>query len=265
LPSADTRRRLVEEAPAWDEARWKNLLSSATVCRHWAPMARDRGLTVERQPAGERFFVDLSRGDFGAYVEGLSKNRKKKVLYYRRRMEKEGGLEPQRVTSAQEIPAFLGEIARLNRRRQGEKGESSAWQSARFRQFHQRVAPRLLDRGWLDLRMWRKDGRCVAAVYNLLYAGTIYYYQSGFDTSAFGNMSPGLVTLTEVIEWGFQTGQRRFDFLVGAEGSYKEDYGCQTEEVVDLRVYNATWKGQLFRSATGVRRLWRALTARPGV
>ena len=259
--SAEVWRRLMQEGPAWDEGRWKNLLSSSIVCRYWRPMARDRGLSVETQPTGERFYVDLTQGDFNAYLEGLSKNRKKRILYYRRRMEKEGGLERQRVTSPDQIPTFLGEIARLSRLRQGEKGESSAWQSAKFREFHQRVGPGLLARGWLDLWMWHKDGRCVAALYNLIYGGTIYYYQSGFDTAAFGNVSPGLLTLSEVIEWGFQHRQQRFDFLVGAEGSYKEDYGCQTEPVMDLRMYNTTWKGQLSRSATEVRRLWRALTA----
>jgi CelD/BcsL family acetyltransferase involved in cellulose biosynthesis len=263
---AEVWRRLLQEGPAWDEGRWKNLLESSTICRYWRPIARDGGLSVEAQPTGERFFVDLSQADFGAYLDGLSKNKKKRILYYRRRMEKEGGLQRQRVTTAEEIPTFLGEIARLNRQRQGEKGELSAWQSAKFREFHLRVAPRLLARGWLDLRVWRKEGRCVAAIYNMVYGGTIYYYQSGFDTAAFGNVSPGLLTLSEVIEWGFEQRLQRFDFLVGNEGSYKEDYGCQTQPVLDLRVYNTTWKGQLSRSATGVRRLWRALTsARPRV
>ncbi len=255
-------RCLRRERASWDEARWGNLLESSLLCRYLRPMARDSGLSVDAHPAGERFFVDLSRGDFTAYVDGLSKQRKKRIYYYRRRMEKEGGLTERRVESADELPRFLTEIARLSRQRQGEKGEGSAWQSEKFQEFHRLVLPRLLARGWLDLRMWWKDGRCVAALYNVVFAGTIYYYQSGFDTSAFGNVSPGLLTLSQVIEWGFVNRQRRFDFLVGAEGSYKEDYACQTEAVMDLHLFNATLGGQFSRSATQVRRLWRAARSR---
>jgi CelD/BcsL family acetyltransferase involved in cellulose biosynthesis len=251
-------RRLQAEGARWDEARWGNLLDGSLVCRYLRPMARDAGLSVAASPAGERFFVDLAGGDFPGWVEGLSKNRKKRIFYYRRRMEKEGGLTERRVQSAAEIPLFLAEIARLSRRRQGEKGEGSAWESARFVEFHRQVLPRLLARGWLDLRGWWKGDRCVAALYNVVHAGTIVYYQSGFDTEAFGNVSPGLYTLSQVIEGGFASGQRRFDFLVGAEGSYKEDYGCRTEPVVDLHLFNATLAGQLARSATQVRRLWQA-------
>jgi CelD/BcsL family acetyltransferase involved in cellulose biosynthesis len=259
---AEIWRVLQEEERGWDEACWGNLLSSSILCRYLGPMARDAGLAVASRPAGERYFVDLSHGDFASYVEGLSKNRKKRIYYYRRRMEKEGGLTERRLQSAEEIPFFLSEIARLNRQRQGEKGESSAWRSEKFRRFHDLVAPRLHARGWLDLRMWLKEGRCVAALYDLVYAGTIYYYQSGFDTPAFGNVSPGLLTLSEVIEWGFLQGQRRFDFLVGAQGSYKEDYACRTEAVLDLQLYNRTFAGQLIRSASEVRRMWRAARSR---
>jgi CelD/BcsL family acetyltransferase involved in cellulose biosynthesis len=252
-------RRLQKERGSWDEARFSNVLESSLLARYLRPMARDAGLPVEAGPAGERFFVDLGgAGDFAAYVEGLSKSRKKKIYYYRRRMEKQGGLQERRVQSAAEIPVFLAEIARLSERRQGEKGEGSAWQSARFVEFHRQVLPDLLARDWLDLRSWWMGDRCVAALYNMVYGGTIYYYQSGFDTAAFGNVSPGLYTITQVIEWGFASRQRRFDFLVGVQGSYKEDYGCRTEPVVDLRIFNATLGGQLSHSATQVRRLWRA-------
>jgi CelD/BcsL family acetyltransferase involved in cellulose biosynthesis len=254
----ETWRRLQVESGSWDEARWGNILESSLLIRYLRPMARDAGLGVDIRPAGERFVVDLEGRDFPAYVEGLSRNRKKRIYYYRRRMEKEGGLTERRVQSAAEIPVFLGEIARLSQRRQGEKGEGSAWESARFVEFHRQVLPPLLARGWLDLRSWWQGDRCVAALYNVVYAGTIYYYQSGFDTEAFGNVSPGLYTLSQVIEWGFTTRQRRFDFLVGNEGSYKEDYGCRTESVLDLQVFNITLTGHLAHSANQARRLWQA-------
>jgi CelD/BcsL family acetyltransferase involved in cellulose biosynthesis len=246
-------QRMLAERPRWDEAVFRNVLDTSLLARFVQPMARDDGCGATRRPSGERFWVDLSGGDFNAYVDGLSKKKKKRIFYYRRRLEKEGGFVERRLQERGEIPRFLDEIARLNRLRQGQKGMASAWQSARFREFHALVAPRLWDLGWLDLRLWERDGRSVAALYNFLYEGTIYYYQSGFDTEAFGNVSPGLVTISHVIEWGFNNRQRRYDFLVGAEGSYKEDYACQTEVASDLILYNQSAYGQLLRSARGVK------------
>ncbi len=246
-------QRMLAERPRWDEASFRNILDHSLLSRYLLPMARDYGCGLHRRPSGERFWVDLSGGDFNAYVDGLSKKKKKRIFYYRRRLEKEGGFTERRLQDRGEIPRFLQEIARLNRLRQGQKGMASAWQSERFRQFHALAAPRLWDLGLLDLRLWERDGQSVAALYNFLYDGTIYYYQSGFDTEAFGNVSPGLVTISHVIEWGFANKQRRYDFLVGAEGSYKEDYACQTEVASDLVLYNQTGYGQLLRAARGVR------------
>jgi CelD/BcsL family acetyltransferase involved in cellulose biosynthesis len=246
-------KRMLEERPRWDEALFRNILDNSLLARFIQPMARDYGCGVQRRPSGERFWVDLVGGDFNAYVDGLSKKKKKRIFYYRRRLEKEGGFVERRLQDRGEIPHFLEEIARLNRLRQGRKGMGSAWASEKFRRFHATVVPRLWDRGWLDLRLWERDGRSVAALYNFLWEGTIYYYQSGFDTAAFGNTSPGLVTISHIIEWGFQNRLRRYDFLIGAEGSYKEDYACQTEMAYDVTLYNQTVVGQLLRSARGVK------------
>jgi CelD/BcsL family acetyltransferase involved in cellulose biosynthesis len=254
--------RLKQERAAWDEALWCNVLGGSALARHLLPLAGSEARAVETRPRGERFFLDLAGGDFAGYVESLSKKRRKRVHYYRRRLEKEGGLVPRRLERKEEIPSFLLELGRLSRLRLAELGKTSAFASPAFRRFHSVLAPRLWDRGWLDLRLWEKQGRPVAAIYGFLYAGTIYYYQSGFDTEAFGNISPGLVTLTEVIEWGFRHGRRRFDFMLGEGGSYKEDYNCQTQPVCDLVVYNDTLGAQALRAARGVERWVRAAHAR---
>ena len=244
---------LQNERPHWDVAVFRNILDGSVLSRFMAPMARDAGCASFRRPAGERFWVDLAAGNFDAYTDGLSKKKKKRIFYYRRRLEKEGGFVERRIESREEIPFFLSEIARLSRLRLGQKGMESAWQSAKFRRFHAVVAPRLFDLGWLDLRLWTKDGRTVAALYNFLYEGTIHYYQSGFDTEAFGNVSPGLVTISHVIEWGFANKLKRYDFLIGAEGSYKEDYGCTTEVAYDVTLYNTTLRGKVGRSLHAVK------------
>ena len=171
--------------------------------RLMAPRVRGSGRALECVPAGERYYVPLDAGSFDDYLQGMSAQRRKRIFYYRRKLEREGGLEERRVSSGEDIRLFLQETARLNRLRRNSQGKASAFSSAKFRRFQALVAPRLWQRGWLDLRLWLKDGRCVAALYGFVYARVIYYYQSGWDTAAFGNVSPGLVFLSQMIERGF--------------------------------------------------------------
>jgi CelD/BcsL family acetyltransferase involved in cellulose biosynthesis len=246
----------------WDEAWFQKVLATSRLLRLLAPRVRGSGRALDSAPAGERYYVPLDGGSFEDYLRGLSSQRRKRIFYYRRKLEREGGIEERLVSGADDIRIFLQETARLNRLRRNSQGKPSAFSSAKFRRFQALVAPRLWQRGWLDLRLWLKDGRCVAALYAFVYARVIYYYQSGWDTAAFGNVSPGLVFLSQAIESGFAQRQRRFDFLVGGDGSYKQDYECRTEPVCDLRVYNNTWTGQLVRSAREVKDLLRQVAAK---
>ncbi len=245
-------RFLQDNRSVWDEAVFPGLLKSALLARLLRSAAHDSGRATAVSGAGRRYFMDLSRGDFDGFLAGLSKKKMKRFQSYRRRLEKEQTFE-ERITSPEDVPLFLREMSRLNRLRHGSKGRSSAFGSAKFRRFHELLTPRLWQKGQLDLRMWRREGRCVAALYHFLYAGTVYGYQIGFDAAAFGSVSPGLVTIGQSIEWAFASGCRRFDFLVSGDGSYKEDYPCQTEEVLDLTIYNDTAAGRLMNLARQAR------------
>jgi CelD/BcsL family acetyltransferase involved in cellulose biosynthesis len=249
----------------WDEACFQKVLATSRLMRLLAPRVRGSGRALDAPAAGERYFVPLEGGSFDQYAQELSPQRRKRIFYYRRKLERQGGIEERRASTPEEIRLFLQETARLNRLRRNSQGKPSAFGSAKFRRFQALVAPRLAERGWLDLRLWLKEGRCVAALYAFVYGRVIYYYQSGWDTAAFGNVSPGLVFLSQMIEWGFAQRLRRFDFLVGGEGSYKHEYECRTEPVCDLRLYNNTWPAQLVRSARGLKRLLRQAAGRAPV
>jgi len=245
-------RCLQSERASWDEAVFGSILESSLLARQLLPRAQGEGRPSLASPLGRRFWIDLEGGGFDGFLDGLSKKRRTRLQSYRRKLEKEGVVE-ELVTEVDQVPGFLAEVARLNQLRRGSRGQISAWESAKFRRFHERLAPRLMARGQVDLRLWKRDGRCLAALYHFVYGGTVYGYQLGFDTAAFGIASPGLVTISAAIEWAFAQRLRRFDFLVSGDGSYKEDYPCQTETVVDATVYNDTLAGQLLRFARQAR------------
>ena len=259
--SALVWRQLVAARDEWDEAMFSHVLDRSLLNEQLRPLAHGSARTTRSASQSERYFIDLSTGTFADYLARLSKKRRKRIAYTQRRLEKEGALTETRLGSISEVPAFLAEVGRLNRLRRAAQNKSSAFASPRFCRFHQLVAPRLWERGWLDMRLWWRQGRCVAALYNVVFDGTIYYYQSGFDTAAFGNLSPGLVTLMKAIRWGFASGCRRFDFQVGGKGSYKEDYGCETEPTQRMVLYNDSAAAHVMRSARDLRQAVRTLRA----
>jgi CelD/BcsL family acetyltransferase involved in cellulose biosynthesis len=259
--SAQVWRFLQENRALWDLAEFPAILESSLLARLLRPAAHDSGRASSGAVFGRRFFMDLSTGGFDGFLEGLSKKRMKRFQSYRRRLEKDQ-IGEERLVAREDIPGFLSDMSRLNRLRRGSQGRASAWGSARFRLFHELVAPRLWEKGRLDLRVWKREGRCVAALYHFLYAGTVYGYQIGFDTAAFGSVSPGLVAIGQSIEWAFASGCTRFDFLVSGDGSYKEDYPCLTEPVLDLTVYNDTTAGRLWWLARQARDALRDVRSR---
>lgn len=260
--AAHVWRRLMAARADWDEALFANVLDQSVLARHLGPLARNAALTTRTLGQSERFFINLADGDFDTYLGRLSKKRRKRIAYCQRRLDKEGQLTEQRLQHRDEIPAFLAELARLNILRRTAQKKPSAFSSGLFKRFHELVAPQLWDLGWLDLRLWWRHGRCVAGLYNIVFGGTVYHYQSGFDTQAFGNLSPGLVTLVNAIQSGFENRCRRFDFQLGGKGSYKEDYGCETAATVRLVVYNDSAAAHVMRGARDLRQALRALRER---
>jgi CelD/BcsL family acetyltransferase involved in cellulose biosynthesis len=256
-------RALLAEHPRWDVASFTNLSPASLLWRCVAGHAEAEGCTVSTVNGRARHYVDLGGQSYDGYLARLSPKRRKHALYCARRVEREGGLEEVRVARREDLGAALGELGRLSRLRRSSQGLSSAFDSARFCRFQEVVAPRLFDRGWLDLRLYRFKGVVAAALCCFVHRGSILYYQSGYDTEAFGkSISPGVVTLNGMVAWGIEQKLSRFDFLVGPSGSsYKDDYPCVVEPIGDVLLYNTTLTGRLIQSARTLRALLRGRSA----
>jgi hypothetical protein len=109
------------------------------------------------------------------------------------------------------------------------------------------------EKGWLRIYLLTlKDKPCafwVGTVYN----GTFCSDHIGFDPQ-FGNYSPGMFLLTEMIEDFCKAGIREIDFGQGG-GLYKERFGNSQSTEVSVCVFAPTWKGisvNAARTATGL-------------
>jgi len=237
-----------------DEVILTNVLEDSLCMRYLVPTMEKMRYGLLRSPSGRRYRVELP-SSFSEYLNRLSKKKAKRVMYYRRRLEREGRFKMVRVQREDQLEGAFQELERLHTLRWNSKGKDGAFSQPRFRSFHNQIARRALEAGQLGLRVWHLDDRPVAAHYHFHVGDTVYYYQSGFDTDALGNMSGGLVTLTACIEEAIRDGFTYFDFMRAADGTYKEDYSCETAPMVDLALYHPNLKGRsmfLKRNATRV-------------
>jgi len=168
------------------------------------------------------------------YLAGLSSNFRSQIRRHSRKIRKVPGISVRRIEST-EAPQFAAELMRLNRTRISDKGNESSLEDERFRRFLADAVPALVNEkvAWMDAII---DGdNYIAAAFNMVFAGRVYYYMGGFEESA-SQLRPGTVLFAEAIKRSIEQGMTRYDFLRGAE-SYKYRWGGADVRTWQLTVY----------------------------
>jgi CelD/BcsL family acetyltransferase involved in cellulose biosynthesis len=102
--------------------------------------------------------------------------------------------------------------------------EKDSFMTRRMEAFFEDIASVTQACGWLRLAVLRFDGQAVATYLCFDSGLDRLVYNSGFDVSTYGHLSPGIVLLGYLINDAIRRGLRRFDFLQGNE-RYKYDLG----------------------------------------
>lgn len=200
------------------------------------------------------------------YSKSLGKNMRANVGRRRRQIEKQFQTRLETVTDPAVLTAAMDDLFRLHNARWQRRGAKGAFATPALQAFHQEVARRFLERGWLRLHVMRCDGETKAAFYCFSFAKRVYYYLSGFDESI-GKFSPGNVMMGYSLTEAMKEGATEFDLLRGDE-TYKYDWKAtdrDTERLVlghaGLRSHIGTMghRFERFVETQGVklqRRLW---------
>jgi CelD/BcsL family acetyltransferase involved in cellulose biosynthesis len=126
--------------------------------------------------------------------------------------------------------------------------------SARFAAFHAALLPAFWAAGAAELLWLTVDDLPIAALYNFLWNGKVYFYQSGRRLDLPPGIRPGIVLHALAIQRAIATGRREYDFLEGGE-AYKERLALAIRPLVDLRVVRPCWRERL-RSTLSWGRSW---------
>ena len=142
-------------------------------------------------------------------------------------------------------------VTDLHQRRRRSLGQPGCFAAPRFAAFHAEVSRRFHELGLLRLVWTELEGRPVAAEYDFVGPGTVYYYQTGLEPEAIEE-NPGWLGLAGSLRRAIEEGYRTFDFLRGDE-AYKSSWGAQSWPTIDMRIVapraaarwrHAAWRAQ---------------------
>jgi CelD/BcsL family acetyltransferase involved in cellulose biosynthesis/glycosyltransferase involved in cell wall biosynthesis len=156
--------------------------------------------------------------------EVIPERRWRKLLYYRRRLQRAGSAQFE-TANDETFEEHFDALLRLHESRWQQRAMPGMLADHSIREFHREVASSLLRRGWLRLYSLRLDGSLIASFYGFSDSRTTSYYLGGFAPE-FRALSPGLLIVGHAIEQAVWEGSREFDFLRGSE-PYKYEWGAE--------------------------------------
>lgn len=185
--------------------------------------------------AGLRYRVDLADGE-AAHLERLGRSRVKRLTRSRRAAERDGGLQRHPIEAA-DTEAGLAELAQLSRERHGTRERRSVFESLRFRRFHRLLAERWVPGGQARLVRYDLAGEPVAMLYAFRCRDALHYYQSGFRQSAANRYMPLTLAHLGEMQAAREQGLRWYDLMRGEPPCYKDDFGCETQPMINLHAF----------------------------
>ncbi|MBI5142721.1 MAG: GNAT family N-acetyltransferase [Nitrospirae bacterium] len=206
-------QKLARLRPMWDMLVLEDIPESSSTVERLNRESDKLGWRISKRHHTTCPFIPL-QSSWDEFLAGKSRNFRKKLKEHRRVFERDFDAAFYRVEKAEDLPERMEELRNMHHDRW--HGMSGSFQSARYMRFHQTVALRFIEKGWLRLYFVKADGRDVAALYCFSFAGTTSYYQSG-RLGEFEKYHAGSVITGYAVEEAVREGMTEFDFLCGTE------------------------------------------------
>jgi CelD/BcsL family acetyltransferase involved in cellulose biosynthesis len=206
-------------------------------------------------------YVDLAAvRDCGrGYLALLGSKTRYRIRRSCREYEKLGAIRLRRAADATEASTFLDELKALHQAYWTARGQPGAFASRYFDQFHHNLVRGAFGRGEIQLLRIDVADRPIGYVYNFLYRGRVYNYQTGFDyqVCAKGDR-PGIVSHVRAIEFNAERGNAIYDFL-GGDLEYKRELGTHIAGIYQVILQRDRMR---FRVEDAMHTLYRRLRGR---
>lgn len=222
----------------WDEAIFPDLLDQSLMIQHIWPKYEKSGFSASLENDGIRFCIDLP-DSMEEYVSTLSKKRRKNIRLNTNRIEKQGSVKEYATETLDAALAAFETLKKLHEVRWNKQGEKGAFASKSFTAFHRKIMKRLIDKGWLELRLLILQDEPISALYNIKHKNTVFTYQSGFNSPDSLSCSPGLYHDLVAIKDCIESDHPHYDYLKGQGQSYKSSLRSTESQMYTMQIFKS--------------------------
>jgi len=198
-----------------------------------------RATRLESSPSW-RIDLDAIRASGKPYLGHLSANTRQQIRRSMRLYARHGELKATRARDVPEALAFLEGLKELHQRTWTSRGETGSFAYPFFERFQRRLIAACLPRGTVEILRVASGERMIGYLYNFVYQGTVFAYQSGLAYDADARLKPGLVAHCLCVDRHLREAARSYDFMAG-EARYKASLGERGPEMFHLLLQRPTW------------------------
>jgi len=225
----------------WELLIIENVLEDSVFIRQFLPLLSDNQYGLIKNKSGQRYRIGLP-SSWGAYEVTLGKSMRRKMRQSKKRI---CALDGHKTETIQDVKRGLSELKILHEKRWNKKNMQGAFSSPKFIEFHREFMSRLLKSGQLCLHRTSIGNQLIAILYNIRFADTESYYQSGFDLQLGSRVRPGIYAHMQAIECSIKDKIKYYDMMKGSDDSYKSEYRATVVPMFTLRLYSRAFRGRL--------------------
>ena len=249
-------RWLVQHEAGWDELHLSGLSPPAAGA---APgLAAELGLGLRARALQPRYWVDLDqlRRAGGDYLATLTANARQQIRRSLRLYERGGALRVETARTLDQAHAFLDGLRELHQDYWEGRGQPGSFANRFFADFHAELIGQRHGAGEIQLLRIAAGGNLIGYLYNFVWNGAVYAYQSGFAYGSDPKIKAGMVCHCMAIEQNLAAGARTYDFLAG-DARYKRSLATHSEPMAWLVLQRRSAR---LRGVSAARALKGALT-----
>lgn len=208
-----------------------------------------RVLVDEESPA---CFVNLEQvrtADLD-YLRLISSNKRSQIRRSIKEYEKNGKIEITEAENVQQALEWFAELVILHQNEWESRGRAGAFSNKYLLQFHKDLISSRFDLGEIQILKVFNSTMVIGLLYNFIYNGRVYFYQSGLNYLPGNIYRPGMVSHYYSILHNAGKGLMYYDFLAG-DAAYKTSLATDSQPVYWLRLFRSPLR---YYFAVGMRR-----------
>jgi len=222
--------KTIEEEDLCDEVYFPRIDRSSRII----PFIQERdGFMARILNEYESPYVTLP-ATWDGYLASLSSSMRSKIRRERKRLEALPSAGFVKTETHDELRVGFDELVRLHQINWESRGFPGSFSSKQFMRFHETMMPKMMENGHLELVLLSIGASVKAVIYNIVYHGTTYFYQSGVDRADKG-IAFGYLAHSHCIKEAIEAGMSTYDFLPkGGTDDYKDRFANGARQVFDL-------------------------------